>query len=518
MKRKNPWKSVSRLGVADKEIPKPDRINYEGFPAYSRTPEEELLNVLMTGTTANTFYASMPENLMQFADLMIKFEDVEFMAKATVYAREHGYMRMMPIASTVALSTKDRELYELIVHRVCRTPTDWQKLIDICRAKVFRNGLGRMIKRTIIQALATMPTYHAMKYPKAVKDMIRIARPREEVNPAVIKYIMEGDHSLDYQLEALYRLKTAESDREVIKAIQDGRLPFEVVTGSVKKMTPAIWEALLYQAPYFNLIRNLNNFLRNGVFDREENIEYAVKKIANKEAIRNSKLFPFRFYVAHEMLKREASRLNKEKSARRILNALRKAVEISVESMPEIDSKVVIAPDVSGSMSSHVTGDYSVLQCIDIVGIFTAMLIKKCKQLPILLPFESKIRYDMAQKAYEGETVFDIASAFVPTGGTSLSAPIEKLLNNREKVDYIVAFTDNEEWVGRSFIEALNDYLRFNPEVQIYLVTLMPYRHYPVPVDYPNVHFIFGWSDSVLRYILTTDPAKQMEEVKNLKL
>ena len=508
MKRTRPfsWRSVG------KTLPKPDHLSKEAFPAYKRTPEEELVNVLMTGTTANTFYVTAKENVESMVKLLMDFEDAEFLAKATVYAREEGYMREIPIASEVVISTKSLNLFRSTVHRVCKNPHDWQKFIDICRSKMIRNGLGRALKREITKALRLMTPYHAMKYPKAVEDMINIARPNEKINPTIINYIKRGEHEGDPQLEALYGLKHSESEDEIIKYIEDGRLPYEVVVGSVPKMTPRIWEALLYQAPYFNLIRNLNNFAKNKVFDKDENVEYATRKIVN--GVKGSMLYPFRFYVARRILRNNyfSSYYNYE----RIANALNKAVEKSVENVPELDGKVAICPDVSGSMSGNVIGDYSVLQCIDVVGIFTGMMIKKCKKPPILLPFETELRPDVAEEAYLKETILEIASVFRPLGGTSLSAPIEWLLKEREEVDYIIAFTDNEEWVGRGFIEALTDYInKVNSEVKIYLVTLMPYRDYPVPVDYPNVHFVFGWSDSVIKYI-ATDPKEQMKEIEKV--
>ena len=496
-----------------RQIPKADHENREGFPSYSRTIEEDVVNVLMTGTTANAFYVKAKEKVVEMLSVLDNCEDLDFLAKAIVYARENGYMREIPVAATALLSKKSPELFKRTVHRVCRNPHDWQKFIDICRSKAVRQGLGRALKREIIRALSNMPVYHAIKYPRAVKDMIRIARPNELVNPVVIKYIMEGRHDGDEQFEALYRLKHAESEREIVRCIEEGRLPYEVVTGSVPKMTQKVWEALLYQAPYFNLLRNLNNFIRNGVLDKPENLEYVVEKLCNREAIRKSKLFPFRFYIAYRML--EDFRYVDGLKA-----ALESAMEVSVENVPELDGRVAIAPDVSGSMDSSMTGDYSVVQCCDVVGVFAGAMIKKCKKTPLLLPFDNVLREDIAQNAYSKETMLEIATAFGAHGGTSLSAPVEWLLKNGEEVDYFIAFTDNEEWVGRSFVEALSDYIRrVNPDVKVYLVTLLPYRDYPVPdtPEFRNVRYVFGWSDYVLRYI-ASNTEEQVQEARNITL
>ena len=138
MRRTRPykvWKSIGKL--------KPDKENKEGFPAYSGTPEMDVVNVLMTGSTANSFYAKAVVKVQDIVNVLESYHNPEFLAKATVYAREKGYVREIPIASTVVLSKKDLGLFKKIVHRVCRNPHDWQTFIDICRSKAIREGIGR---------------------------------------------------------------------------------------------------------------------------------------------------------------------------------------------------------------------------------------------------------------------------------------------------------------------------------------------------------------------------------------
>jgi len=502
MKRKTVWRKLR-----EETLPKPDRTNKEGFSVYKRTIEEEVLSVLMTGSTANLFYVKAEENIKEMLSVLRKCEDTQFLAKATVYAREKGFTRTLPIASLVELSRRDSRLFRKIAARVCKNPHDWQQFIDIARSKLIRKGVGSGLKKRMIEALSEMSVYHAMKYPKAVEDVINIARPREDTNPKIIRYLKRKEHEGDEQLEALKVVKTSDSEDEIIEAIERGRLPYEVVTGSVNKMTPRIWEALLYQAPYFNLIRNLNNFGRNGVFNKKENLDYAVRRITSEKAIKQSKLFPFRFYVAAMMLENF-------KGEHKIKTALLQALELSISNVPALEGKVAIASDVSGSMESTLTGDYSVVQCVDIVGLFTGCLIKRCESLPIVLPFNHEVREDIAAKVLSKETIFDIAKCFSASGGTSLSAPVEWLIDKREAVDYFVAFTDNEEWVGRSFLEAFLDYKRtIAPECKAYLVTLLPYRDFPAPPQIEDVYFVYGWSDAVLKYI-TTDPKEQLREVE----
>ncbi len=50
MKRRTVWRKLR-----EETLPKPDKLNKEGFPSYKRTIEDDVLSVLTTGSTANLF-------------------------------------------------------------------------------------------------------------------------------------------------------------------------------------------------------------------------------------------------------------------------------------------------------------------------------------------------------------------------------------------------------------------------------------------------------------------------------
>lgn len=88
-----------------------------------------------------------------------------------------------------------------------------------------------------------------------------------------------------------------------------------------------------------------------------------------------------------------------------------------------------------------------------------------------------------------------------------------------EEVDYLIAFTDNEEWVRDPFRVAWKKYtMKVAPEARAYLVTLLPYGDAPTPPEDRNVHYIYGWSDNALKYIAAPDPEVQVEAVRQLEL
>jgi 60 kDa SS-A/Ro ribonucleoprotein len=499
---------TNRFAVAP-PIPEPTILNYEGFPAFERTIEERVIQVLTTGSTANTFYVSGKENIEQIVNVCKECEP-DFLSKALVYAREEGFTRTAPILGLAVLSTKNSSDFHRVASRVCKNPRDWKQLIDACLAEgdPIRKGMGRAIKDEIIKALASMSEYHAIKYPSDVRDMIRTARPREGVNRSVIKYIMAGETGDNGMFRAVEALKEERGPAMCESLVRDHKLPYEVVSGMEKAVKhPGVWTALFENAPHFNLVRNINTFQRHGVFADAENIKSAVSRIMDAEAIKKAKLFPFRYYVAWANVK-GAWGLSA------IGNALKQAVELSALNVPLVPGRVVISTDISGSMSSHVMGDDSVLQCIDVAALFSAILKTRCDMPPLLLPCADSIDWTMAQRAMDAEGILKTAECYDYHGGTSLSAPVEHLLRNRIVCDKYIAFTDNMQWVGRSFLDAFLQYKRMvAPKCQAYLVTLMPYDGAPAPPQIEDVHFIYGWSDNILKYV-TMSPDAQVRAVR----
>lgn len=502
----------------------------------------------MTGSLANLYYASAKENAKMFIEAF-NIVDAKLLAKQIVYAREKGFTRTIPVSATVVLSKRDVELFKKVVHRVMRTPHDWKQFIDICRSKEIRDGLGRALKREISKSMSNMKAYHAIKYPRDVYDMINISRPNAKTNIVAINHVKglrdEFKHLLNdvslidekeqKVIEAAKLLTDDElSEDEIAKIIRQSRLPYEFVVGSIQP-TKKIWEVLLYNAPYRNLITNLNTFGRNGVFDNPKNLKYAVENIMNPEKIKYSMIFPFRFYIAWNMIGKRAIKDEKFDvistvdtpyiGMHEIKNALQKALEVSVSNIPEIKDRVCIAPDISGSMSSNVieNEDKSKLECIDLVGLFTGIILQKCKQgspklQHVVLPFNDEIDTDLASRILNRETIFDIAKEFHANGGTSLSAPVSLLRSENIVVDRIIAFTDEEEWVGSSFIDEFYAYkTTISPSCKAYLVKLVPSGHDVAPPNIQDINFIYGWNENVLRYV-TGNLESQMEEVEKIEL
>jgi 60 kDa SS-A/Ro ribonucleoprotein len=511
-------------GITTTTAAVPTHLNKEGAPSYRRSLEEQVAQVLTCGTTGNTFYVSGQQLVKEATEVLVRArnKEPEFLARALVYARNEGLMRSLPVLGLAVLSGgggRTKPLFEKAFPKVIQTPDDLREFVQLVKSGTIsgRKGLGGVARLAVREWLNNVSEYHAVKYGSAnsremtLRDIIRLAHPIPQTSALSERFgwLVKGkeglgvDPELNPQIRAFEALKRTTTEDEQLALIREGRLPYEVVVPTLQKTSAAIWGELLHQAPYFNLLRNLNAFTRHGVFGDEENVRYAVEKLSNPGAVEHSKVLPFRFFDAWKAYCRS------DKFDTRLADALRQALELSFCNMPSLgDCTVAIGTDTSGSMDSQIS-DKGSTRYIDIAGIFTGALLKRIEGRVIPLPFDTEIHTNHGLSGRDDILVTADKISGYCGGGTAVGAPIEHLLRSQTKVDVFIGITDNEDWAHGGGWYASADFLtlwrryrkEINPDAKAFLVTIAPYRDAGTPSGEPGVHFIYGWSDQVLRYI-----------------
>ena len=518
-------------------------VNREGAPSYRRSLKEQVLCVLTTGNLHGTFYASAREIAREAVEVLVEMRhaDPAFLARALVYARSVGLQKTLPTLGLVILSGgagRSKKAFECAFPHVIKTPDDLRSFVEICKSGVIRGrkGLGGMTVASVREFLRGMSEYHVLKYGSAVsegvtlRDILRLSHPAPADASCAERFAWLvrgreglGEHpELNRQIRALEALKIADTEDAQVALIREGRLPFEVVVPSLKSTTPAIWSELLRQAPYLNLLRNLVTFTRHGVFQSEDSVRYAVEKLTNPQAVRHSKVLPFRFFDAWKAY------VATDGFDARIADALRAALELSFVNMPSFGTRTIaIAPDTSGSMSGVISGR-SGTRYIDIAGIMSGACLKRVEERAILLPFDTRIHEARDVSKRDDILVTAKKLARYGGGGTAVGAPVEHLLGRKIKVDALIGITDQEDWAHGRGYSCSGDFLtlwrryrtEIAPEARAFLVTIAPYRDAVAPAREKGVHFIYGWSDGVLKHIGATLEAgeSQVESVERMEL
>jgi 60 kDa SS-A/Ro ribonucleoprotein len=187
-----------------------------------------------------------------------------------------------------------------------------------------------------------------------------------------------------------------------------------------------------------------------------------------------------------------------------IREALRDAMELSVQNVPRLSGSVAVAVDVSGSMGSPVTGyrkgASSTTRCVDVAGLMAATMLARHPGA-LVLPFNDRVRRWARPKR---NSVLETAQALSDLlgGGTAISAPIEELNRLGVAPDTIVIVSDNQSWVdwsGRAQTAttlAWEQLRRRNPQAKLVCIDLQPYTNSQV-AEARDVLNVGGFGDAV---------------------
>jgi 60 kDa SS-A/Ro ribonucleoprotein len=222
--------------------------------------------------------------------------------------------------------------------------------------------------------------------------------------------------------------------------------------------------------------------------------------LRDPKAIGAARAMPYQLLMAFLSVTEDVPRVVQE--------ALEDAMEIATENVPSIDGRVWVCPDVSGSMSSPLTGvrkgATSKARCIDIAALIAAAIVRKNSQAEVI-PFEHRIR---GVKLNARDTVMTNAAklAAIGGGGTSCSAPLAELNRRKAKGDLVLFVSDNESWAdpskgrGTEMMEEWATFKDRNPDAKLVCLDLQPGATTQAPNSY-DVLNVGGFSDAVFEVV-----------------
>ncbi len=473
--------------------------NYEGAKAYTISPEMELYTAVCTSALSPKFYT--PNDGTERIRQLISHVDPDFTANLALYAREKMYLRTVPLVLLVELARIGKlksetvekviqradEIYELLgYYQIANERKETKKL----------NKLSAAIYHGIKQVFQSgkFDEYKYAKYDRktdiTLKDAIFLTHPKAQ-NPeqdVLFKKIIEGT------LETPYTWETELS---------------------AKGNTKEVWEQLIdsKRLPYMATLRNLRNILQADVSTKH--IESVCNYISNQKAVENSKQLPFRFLSAYRELKKIGIKYSPF-----VLESLEQAIQHSAANIRgyDLNITVLIACDVSGSMQ-HPVSPKSSVQNYDIGLILGMLLQSRCKSVisgmfgdiwkVIQLPRNQILSNADEMHRREGEVGYS-------TNGWRI---LEWCVNQKQKIDKIMIFTDCQMWDSTGFhsdnsgmSELWKKHKQINPEAKLYLFDLAGYGTTPLDIRANDVFLIAGWSDKIFDVL---DAIEHGEDVLN---
>jgi len=481
--------------------------NKAGGSAYSYSAKEQLAQYAATGFFGSTYYTTATEQLDDIKKLCEQL-DSRFIAQAATYARQQGKLKDMPAYLLAVLAARQAPEFTRAFAHVIDNGRMLRNFVQILRSGITgRKSFGTRPRRAIegwlnkrhpmallrdsigetpslsyiirtIRPSTLSETQRAM-YGYLIGDETKLCTPRTksgEIDKVMLWAITERQkkHGLPYILdEHAGTIITTKYDAtklpEEVKRFEAWKKTREGVVPDVDfrmldsmNLSDDEWAEVASRASWTMTIKNLNTFRRHGVFDKQAMVELIAERLADKNLVQKAKTFPYQIMSAFKAV----SDLSKAPDVWRfsaptadtdtppsIVAALEQAMEHALENVPYLDGNVALCLDVSGSMSSPITGNRpgqtTKVRYVDAAALFTAALVKRSKK-SIVLPFDT--RCFVAEVTKEASVMnFATRLAQLGGGGTQCELPLIELNKRKLNPDIVIFVSDNESWAGHYY-------------------------------------------------------------------
>lgn len=477
-------------------LPHTDSINRAGAPAYAYGPEHKLAQLAATGTLNDTFYGQAETQLADVLDTA-RACDPMFVAQAAVYARRSGAMKDMPALLAAYLTVADPDLSVRVFNRVIDNGRMLRNFVQIMRSgQVGRTSLGsrpkRLVQLWLEQASMAQLMAAATGKDPSLADIVRIVHPKpaDASRKAFYGWLIGRPYDVAALPAEIAAFEAWKADRSLpLPAV-----PFEWLTAF--PLTAEDWAELAGRIGWQALRMNLNTLARNGAFNVAGVTEAVATRLSDPQALAKVRPLPYQLMVAIGQAA--------EGVPLKVQAALEDALEQSLRNVPSVPGRIVVCPDVSGSMGSPATGyrkgASSKVRCIDVAALVAAAMLKTNREARVL-PFEQRV-VNLKLDPNARLAVNAAKLAAVGGGGTCVSAPLALLNAERAMVDLVVIVSDNESWVDadrRGSTETMREWeaiRRRNPQAKLVCIDIQPYGTTQA-VSRADILNVGGFSDAV---------------------
>lgn len=436
---------------------------YQTFTERLTDPRERLLNRVATCMINEpAYYASSDRKKSEIIDDLnvVIQSDPEFVCQLAYYSRELLNLRATSnfLLAYAAVTPETKGFLPTYFKHAVRLPTDLIEVVQLAsemKGNSLVTKVPKILQLLVKEKFAEFKIYQLGKYCSEGKRKRALLKAKAKRKPAV-----EGEQApaeaaapsavpKKLNMKNLVRLCHVSSPAENVMALLGKRYPEsqdvfattslareglefrEAVAGKRMKIpTPVTWETELSakgnkaevweymiqsrKLPFMAMLRNLRNMLVTGVSPDVHQL--VISRLRDPEAIKTSRLFPFRFFSAYEAIKVDLEVLNQIKNdptyeppkpagkrglkkrpankpqkkiipeivpTQQLLDEYKAALDISVKlavenNVDHIPGKAAIFVDVSGSMGCQISGEKgmgSVVSCMQ-VGMLMGLMIK----------------------------------------------------------------------------------------------------------------------------------------------
>jgi 60 kDa SS-A/Ro ribonucleoprotein len=481
-------------------LPQPNAANHALAPAYTLGPEHQLAQLAATGCLTGTFYADATAQL-DMVTALAAAADPALVAKTAVYARQAGHMKDMPVLLAALLATRDVALLAQVFDRVVDNGKMLRAFVQMLRSGALgRKSLGTRPKKLVQQWLSSATEKQllngAIGNAPSLADVVKMVHPKpaEAWRAAWFAWLigkLYDEAALPPLTQAFERFKR---DVALGTAAQVPDVPFRMLTAL--NLAPAQWAQVARAGSWQMVRQNLNTFARHGVFAIDGMADLVAQRLRDPAAVARARVLPYQLLAAYKAAGPEVPAVVRE--------ALQDAMEAALANVPAFAGRVVVCPDVSGSMASPVTGNRgsatTSVRCIDVAALVAAAVLRQ-NPLARVLPFEQSV-VKLALNPRDAVMTNAQLLASIGGGGTNCSAPLAWLNKERVKVDLVILVSDNESWVDATrhgATQTLREWEQLKrrcPNARLACIDIQPYATTQA-AERADIMNVGGFSDAV---------------------
>ena len=448
--------------------------NLSGHAAYRLDDKTKLMTMALTSMLGEPkFYGDNTDQLIRLAEELCRSGEGAFVARLAVWARTRGNLRSVShaLVSVVSYCCSGEDYVRPAVRAIASMRGDDGTEI-LATYKALYSGKVRWphaLQRGVRDALEEATPFEVAKYQSrtrefSLRDTLRITHPvarREDTCEAMGKAVA-GTLGMPkgWETELSERGNTREVWDELIR---EGRLGI------------------------FAQLRNLRNMMQAGA-----NIDPVLETFCSEEAVRKSRLLPFRFFSAYQELKRA------NRASSKVTRALDTAMRHACANVDRLSGRTAVLIDTSGSMGCTVSRR-STTSCRDIAAVLGAMACHISDDAWVC-GFDN----DASVIPMAGVSILSDMSQVARAGGwTNMAAAFDCLTGSGFDADRVVVLSDNECNRGdsrkaiQSNLEAYRR--RVGHDVWCHAIDLQGYG--TSQFIGPKVNVMAGWSEQVLRFV-----------------
>jgi 60 kDa SS-A/Ro ribonucleoprotein len=487
-----------------KLLPGTDTLNQEQAPAYALSARHRLAQLAATGCLNHTFYADAGAQLDAVADLAQKVDPL-FVAQAAVYARGAGHMKDMPALLAAHLAVRDVAMLGRVFGRVVDNGKMLRSFVQIVRSGATgRKSLGsrpkKLVQAWLLSATEKQLLNAAVGNTPSLADVVKMVHPKpaQAWRAAWFAWLIGkpfDEAALPPITQAFERFKRGLSLGVTLDLPE---VPFQMLTAL--QLNAAQWAQIAQTGSWQMVRQNLNTFARHGVFEQAGLADAVAAKLRDPSAVAKARVLPYQLMSAFKAAG--------DAVPAAVRDALQDAMEAALANVPRFDGRVVVCPDVSGSMSSAVTGHRgsatSSVRCIDVAALVAAAVLRKNPAARVL-PFEQAV-VKLSLNARDSVMTNAQALAAIGGGGTNCSAPLALLNKERAAVDLVILVSDNESWVDASRRGATQTMREWeavknrNPQARLVCIDIQPHGTTQA-AERGDIMNVGGFSDAVFEMV-----------------